>query len=79
MGADVVLDGGQGKNPSIEDFINAFDEVIGFGGRKLEKVKFGKYKNTKETMLFDKSKTLYNVNLLKKLKREQALQEVIFV
>ena len=27
MGADVVLDGGQGKNPSIEDFINAFDEV----------------------------------------------------
>ncbi|MBR2623112.1 MAG: DNA primase [Clostridia bacterium] len=63
----------------IFPIINAFDEVIGFGGRKLEKVKFGKYKNTKETMLFDKSKTLYNVNLLKKLKREQALKEVIFV
>ena len=63
----------------IFPIINAFDEVIGFGGRKLEKVKFGKYKNTKETMLFDKSKTLYNVNLLKKLKREQAMQEVIFV
>jgi len=63
----------------IFPIINAFDEVIGFGGRKLEKVKFGKYKNTKETMLFDKSKTLYNVNLLKKLKREQSLQEVIFV
>jgi len=27
MGADIVLDGGQGKNPSIEEFINAFDEV----------------------------------------------------
>ena len=63
----------------IFPIINAFDEVIGFGGRKLEKVKFGKYKNTKETMLFDKSKTLYNVNLLKKLKREQSLKEVIFV
>ena len=63
----------------IFPIINAFDEVIGFGGRQLEKVKFGKYKNTKETMLFDKSKTLYNVNLLKKLKREQSLNEVIFV
>ena len=63
----------------IFPIINAFDEVIGFGGRKLEKVKFGKYKNTKETMLFDKSKTLYNINLLKKLKREQAVKEVVFV
>lgn len=26
-GADIVIDGGQGHNPSIEDFINAFDEV----------------------------------------------------
>ena len=59
--------------------INAFDEVIGFSGRKLEKVKFGKYKNTKDTLLYNKSKTLYNVNLLKKLKREQPINEVIFV
>ena len=63
----------------IFPIINSFDEVIGFGGRKLEKTKFGKYKNTKETMLFDKSKTLYNVNLLKKLKREQPINEIIFV
>ncbi|MBQ7323964.1 MAG: toprim domain-containing protein, partial [Clostridia bacterium] len=63
----------------IFPIINAFDEVIGFGGRKLEKTKVGKYKNTKETMLFDKSKTLYNINLLKKLKREQTVKEVIFV
>ena len=27
MGADVVIDGGQGKNPSIERFIEAFDET----------------------------------------------------
>ncbi len=27
LGADYVIDGGQGKNPSTEDFINAFDAV----------------------------------------------------
>ena len=35
----------------IFPIINAFDEVIGFGGRALEKTKFAKYKNTKETLL----------------------------
>ena len=63
----------------IFPIINAMDEVIGFGGRVLEKTKFGKYKNTKETLLFDKSKTLYNINLLKKLKREQPIKDVIIV
>lgn len=63
----------------IFPIINAFDEVIAFGGRRLEKTDFGKYKNTKETTLFNKSKTLYNINLLKKLKREQPIKEVIIV
>ncbi len=63
----------------IFPIINAFDEVVGFGGRVLQKTDFAKYKNTKETMLFDKSKTLYNINLLKKLKREQPITEVIMV
>ena len=63
----------------IFPIINAFDEVIAFGGRKLEKTDFGKYKNTKETILFNKSKTLYNINLLKKLKREQPIKDVIIV
>lgn len=63
----------------IFPIINAFDEVIGFGGRVLKKTDFGKYKNTKETMLFDKSKTLYNINLLKKLKKEQPIREAIIV
>ena len=27
MGADVVIDGGQGKNPSVEIFLQAFDAV----------------------------------------------------
>ena len=63
----------------IFPIINAFDEVVAFGGRLLEKSDFAKYKNTKETMLFNKSKTLYNINLLKKLKREQSIKEVIIV
>lgn len=64
----------------IFPIINSFDEVVGFGGRVMEKKpKFAKYKNTKETMLFDKSKTLYNINLLKKLKREQPIKDVIIV
>lgn len=63
----------------IFPIINAMDEVIAFGGRALKKVNFGKYKNTKETMLFNKSKTLYNINLLKKLKKTQTIKEVIIV
>lgn len=27
LGADIVIDGGQGKNPSIENFLDAFEEV----------------------------------------------------
>ncbi len=63
----------------IFPIINAMDEVVAFGGRILEKADFAKYKNTKETMLFNKSKILYNVNLLKKLKRQQNIPNVIFV
>ena len=63
----------------IFPIINAMDEVVGFGGRELVKTDFAKYKNTKETMLFNKRNTLYNINLLKKLKRSQQISEVIIV
>ena len=63
----------------IFPIINALDEVIAFGGRVLKKTDFAKYKNTKETVVFNKSKTLYNINLLKKLKRSQNIREVIMV
>ncbi len=72
-----LVDGQAGR--LIFPIINAFDEVVAFGGRLLEKSDFAKYKNTKETLLFNKSKTLYNINLLKKLKREQPIKEVIIV
>ncbi|MDE6104709.1 MAG: DNA primase [Clostridia bacterium] len=63
----------------IYPVINAMDEVVAFGGRVLKKTDFAKYKNTKETLLFNKGKTLYNINLLKKLRKTQTIREVIMV
>ena len=63
----------------IFPIINAMDEVIGFGGRFLGKTDFAKYKNTKDSLLFNKRNTLYNINLLKKLKREQRVNDIIIV
>ena len=79
---------GETKTGKLVDFeagrlifpiINSYDEVIAFGGRSLEKTDFAKYKNTRETLLFNKRKNLYNINLLKKLKREKPINEVIMV
>lgn len=63
----------------IVPIINQFNEVVAFGGRNLEKTDFAKYKNTKETAVFNKSNTLYNINNLKKLKNEKGFSEVIIV
>lgn len=52
----------------IFPIINVFGKVIAFGGRLLEKSDFGKYKNTGDTVLFEKRKNLYNINTLKKEK-----------
>ena len=59
--------------------INAFGDVIAFGGRVLGKTDFAKYKNTRETIVFNKSKTLYNINLVKKLKKASGLKDIIVV
>ncbi len=68
-------------NRLIIPIINSFDEVIAFGGRILKKKteREAKYKNTKETLLFNKRKSLYNINLLKKYKQSNALPYVIMV
>lgn len=59
--------------------INALGDVVAFGGRMLEKTDFAKYKNTKETAVFSKSKNLYNINLVKKLKKASGLTNIIIV
>jgi len=54
----------------IIPIIDNYNNVIAFGGRFLGKTDRAKYKNTKETRLFVKNKVLYNVNNLKKYKKE---------
>lgn len=63
----------------IIPIINHMDEVIAFGGRLLEKSDRAKYKNTRETAIFNKSKNLYNMNLVKKEKRAGGLSSLIMV
>ncbi|MDY4186627.1 MAG: DNA primase [Candidatus Borkfalkiaceae bacterium] len=68
-------------NRLIFPVIDSFGKVVAFGGRALEVVNgFAKYKNTSETVLFNKRKVLYNINLLKKARQEQgSLPYVIMV
>ncbi len=64
----------------IIPIINNMGNVIAFGGRLLEKKpNFAKYKNTQETVLFIKNRTLYNLNNLKKEKAKGNLSSVIMV
>ncbi|HBK02747.1 MAG TPA: DNA primase [Clostridiales bacterium] len=57
----------------IIPIIDNMNNVIAFGGRVIVKTDFAKYKNTRETTVFIKNKTLYNINNLKKLKREKGV------
>lgn len=58
--------------------INNFGEVIAFGGRTLEKnPDFAKYRNTSQTAVFDKSRAVYAINLLKQRKQRVGLEYII--
>lgn len=62
----------------IFPIINNFGEVVAFGGRTLEKdPDFAKYRNTSQTAVFDKSKTVYAINLLKKRKQRAPINYII--
>ncbi len=63
----------------IIPIINHFDEVVAFGGRVMKPTDRAKYKNTRETMLFNKSKNLFNINLVKKEKRASGIPYLIMV
>lgn len=58
---------------------NSFGECIGFTARALEKTDFAKYKNTAETMVFQKGKVVFGMHLLKRLKQEKGLKNIIIV
>lgn len=60
--------------------IDQFGSVIAFCGRIIEDKKgVGKYVNTRETKVFSKGKTLFNLNNLKKVKNEKGLDSIIVV
>lgn len=65
-------------NRLIFPIINNLGEVVAFGGRTLEKnPDFAKYRNSSQTIIFDKSRTLYAVNLLKKRKQSAKIDYCI--
>ena len=63
----------------IIPMIDQFNNVVAFDGRRIDNIKEQKYINTKETQIFIKGKTLFNINNLKKVKNEQGIDSVIIV
>lgn len=63
----------------IVPIINARGQVIGFGGRVIEKDKFPKYKNTSGTALFDKRRTIFGLNRIRKLQQSEDQKALILV
>lgn len=59
--------------------IDQFNNVVAFDGRRIDGGKEQKYINTKETQVFIKGKTLFNLNNLKKVKNEEGIDNVIMV
>lgn len=58
--------------------LDSFSQVVGFSGRTMSKEKnIAKYRNTKETIVFDKSKSIFGINLLKKFKQENPLEKIL--
>ncbi len=77
------------KDGNIYDFMgerlvfpifNTQEECIGFSGRLLEKTdERAKYKNTSQTDIFNKSKAIFAINHIKKLKQQGELKRIILV
>ncbi len=61
----------------IFPIINSYGDCIGFTARALDNQKFAKYRNTEQTPIFDKSKVVYNIFNIKKIKQERGLDEII--
>ncbi|MDE6189512.1 MAG: DNA primase [Clostridia bacterium] len=62
----------------IVPIINNLKQVVAFGGRVLDD-SLPKYKNTRETILFNKSKEIFGQHSVKRLKLETAVNELIVV
>lgn len=56
---------------------NLRDECIGFSARSLVPTDYAKYKNSPNTIVFDKSRNLFAINSLRKLKQDHKLDYII--
>lgn len=63
----------------IFPIINSYGDVVGFSGRVLDSEEYAKYKNTTQTIVFDKSKCVYNINHIKEQRNAGELKEIIIV
>ena len=62
----------------IFPILNANGDCIGYTARTLDaESKFAKYKNSTQTLIFDKSRTIYNINSLKQIRKEQNIEYII--
>ncbi|MBQ4535272.1 MAG: DNA primase [Clostridia bacterium] len=59
--------------------VNAYGDCIGFSARDLTGESRAKYKNSPASAVFDKSKTVYAINLIKNLRHEQTVKNIIIV
>ncbi len=80
---------GRGENGMLYDFygtrlifpiINGLGEVVGFSGRDLSNdPQRAKYKNTPQTLVFNKSQLIYGYNFLRELKKAKMLDTIVLV
>lgn len=64
----------------IFPIFNGLNEVVGFSGRDISNnPEKAKYKNTPQTMLFNKSGLIYGYNFLRELKKKHELDSIILV
>lgn len=67
-------------NRIIVPILNAMGKVVAFGGRIYQgEENRPKYKNSTNTVLFDKSRTLYGLNFVKNEKKKNGLPDIILV
>ena len=65
-------------NRLIFPILNTYAEPIGFTARTLENnPTFAKYKNSSQSIIFDKSRIVYNLNSVRELKKQQQIHNII--
>ena len=80
---------GRGENNMLYDFygtrlifpiINGLGEVVGFSGRDLSnEPQRAKYKNTPQTLVFNKSQLIYGYHFLREMKKAKMLDTIVLV